>query len=180
MTLYPNVNTGPQMGPVGFTPASPYYDPNLPSTMSVNSPVDDAFRQFMAAGAQMAGTGSQIASFVGIGLLTDGLGDLGAGGDMVTVTHFTDAATIAKIGNGTGMLNAGTFVTLPSEVGGMTASEVEAALEIDAGKGAYSTTFQTPRANLGPAFNGPLTSGQKIQFQLVKPAAPGQFVPTRP
>src|SRR5207253_1542658 len=56
---------------------------------------------------------------------------------------FTDAATVAKIQNGTGTLNAGSFVTFPSEVAGMNASQVEAALEINAGKGAYSTTFQT-------------------------------------
>jgi hypothetical protein len=80
--------------------------------------------------------------------------------------------------NGTGTLNAGSFVTLPSEVAGLSASEVEAALEIGAGKGAMSTTFQTPAANLGPAFNGSLTSGGKLQFQLINPAKPGPFGPT--
>ncbi len=50
---------------------------------------------------------------------TAGLAALGAGAvstPMVTVTHFTDAATVANIQNGTGMLNAGSFVTLPNEV----------------------------------------------------------------
>jgi hypothetical protein len=97
----------------------------------------------------------------------------------VTVTHFTDATTVGQIQAGTGTLNAGSFVTLPSEVAGMNASQVEAALEINAGKGAFSSTFQTPAANLGPAFNGPLTSGQKIQFQLINPTIPGPFVPTQ-
>lgn len=105
-------------------------------------------------------------------------GFLAARSEMVTVTHFTDAATVGKIQTGTGTLNAGSFVTLPSEVAGMNGSAVEAALEINSGRGAFSTTFQTPRANLGPAFNGPLTSGQKIQFQLVNPTTPGPFIPT--
>ncbi len=76
MTINPNVNTGPQMGPPGFTPAAPYYNPYLPTTMSVNSPVDEAFQQNLTAGVQMAITGYQVVAFVGIGLLTDGLGDL--------------------------------------------------------------------------------------------------------
>jgi hypothetical protein len=88
---------------------------------------------------------------------------------MVTVTHFTDAATVGKITNGTGTLNAGSFVTLPSQVTGLTASGVESALEIEAGRGAFSTTFQTPASNLGPAFNGPLTSGQKTPMATYKP-----------
>jgi hypothetical protein len=68
---------------------------------------------------------------------------LAAEGEIVAVTHFTDAATIGKIQNGTGMLNPGTFVTLPGEVTGMNAAQVEMALEIDAGKGAYSTDSTT-------------------------------------
>ena len=43
-TLYPNVNTGPQMGPVGFTPAAPYYDPNLPTSISINQSGEQAFQ----------------------------------------------------------------------------------------------------------------------------------------
>ncbi|MEI9988951.1 MAG: RHS repeat-associated core domain-containing protein [Rhizomicrobium sp.] len=93
-----------------------------------------------------------------------------------TVTHFTSAAGAAAIGEG-GTLNAGSFVTT-SNLSGMSASQVEGALEIDAGKGAFSTTFQTPASNLGPAFNGPLTSGGAPQFQLVNPTQVTTFVPT--
>jgi hypothetical protein len=110
----------------------------------------------------------------------DGTGTNDGGIPTTTVIHFTDLATVAKIQNGTGMLNAGTFVTLPGEVEGMGASDVEDLLEIDPGKGVMSTTFETPTSNLGPAFNGPLTSGLKIQFQLIDPTAPGPFVPTPP
>jgi hypothetical protein len=104
---------------------------------------------------------------------------LAAEGEMVTVTHFTSAGTVADILNGTRTLNPGSFVTLPSEVEGMSAGEVEQALELDAGKGDFSTTFQTPKSNLGPAFNGEQTSGQKIQYQLIKPATPGPFIRNR-
>ena len=96
--------------------------------------------------------------------------------NLVTVTHFTSAEGATAIGPG-GTLNAGSFVTT-SNLSGLSQSEVETALEIDAGKGAYSTTFQTPASNLGPAFNGPLTSGGKPQFQLINPTQVTTFTPT--
>ena len=57
LTNAPNVNAGPQMGPPGFTPAAPYYDPSLPSTMSVYSPADVAFQQDLAGIGQGIGQG---------------------------------------------------------------------------------------------------------------------------
>jgi hypothetical protein len=157
----------------GLDKITPAIDPN-------RNPYASAASQ-TARGMSLAGL--ETAATAGLGKLAGAVGKMAnigtsAENEMVTVTHFTDAATVAKIQNGTGTLNAGSFVTLPSEVAGMNVSQVETALEINAGKGAYSTTFQTPRANLGPAFNGPLTSGQKIQFQLINPTPSGPFVPT--
>ena len=96
--------------------------------------------------------------------------------DSVTVTHFTSAEGATAIGE-SNTLNAGSFVTT-SNLSGLSASEVESALEIGAGKGAFSTTFQTPASNLGPAFNGPFTSGGAPQFQLVNPTPVPPFIPT--
>jgi RHS repeat-associated protein len=97
VTINPNVNTGPQMGPTGFTPAAPYYDPSQPSTMSVNSPTDQAFQQNMQAIGQVVGTGVQAASFIGITLLTDGAGDLGAGAEMTTGFRAVSDAELQQI-----------------------------------------------------------------------------------
>ncbi|MGH7706439.1 MAG: RHS repeat-associated core domain-containing protein [Vulcanimicrobiaceae bacterium] len=90
-----------------------------------------------------------------------------AADDLVTVTHFTSAEGALAIGEG-GTLNAGSFVTT-SDLSSLSPSEVESTLEIGAGKGAFSTSFQTPASNLGPAFNGPFTSGNAPQFQLINP-----------
>jgi RHS repeat-associated protein len=145
------------------------------SAFSAASMVGQFFDYLADKSGQSGIDSTSVAMISGLGILGEAAT---AEEEMVTVTHFTDATTVGKIVNGTGTLNAGSFVTLPSEMTGMTASEVEAALEIDAGKGAYSATFQTPRANLGPAFNGPVTSGGKVQFQLINPTPPGPFVPT--
>lgn len=99
-------------------------------------------------------------------------------GPMVTVKHFTSAPGVTAIKASGNLLRSGTFVTLATEVEGMSAAEVETALEIDAGKGAFSTTFQTPMSNLMTPFNGPLTSGNAIQYQLITPTIVGPFVPT--
>jgi RHS repeat-associated protein len=95
---------------------------------------------------------------------------------LVTVSHFTSVEGAAAISE-TGTLNAGSFVTT-SDLSGLSASEVESALEIQAGRGATSTTFQTPASNLGPAYNGPLTSGGAPQFQLANPTPVPPFIPT--
>jgi RHS repeat-associated protein len=96
---------------------------------------------------------------------------------LVTVTHFSDAAGVQAITE-SGTLRAGTYVTLPGEASGMTASEVESALEIQPGRGAFSTSLEVPQSQLTIPENGPLTSGGKIQFQLTEPATPGPFRPT--
>jgi hypothetical protein len=64
MTLDPNVNVGPQMGPPGFTPAQPYYSPNLPSTLTIHSPNDEDFYKDLAGGIQAADTMLFILSLV--------------------------------------------------------------------------------------------------------------------
>ncbi len=92
--------------------------------------------------------------------------------------HFTSEEGVAAI-ESSGALRAGSFVALPGEVSGLTATEVEGALEIQAGRGAFSYTFQTPASNLLTPFNGPLTSGLRTQFQLLNPVpiSPGSFIP---
>jgi hypothetical protein len=91
--------------------------------------------------------------------------------------HYTDAEGMAAIQEA-GSLRQGTFVTVPSEVSGLSAPEIETTLEIQSGRGAFSTTFQAPRANLTTPFNGPTTSGGALQYQLINPATPKPFVPT--
>jgi hypothetical protein len=139
---------------------------------------------------QVVGT----AATLGAGLLADGAvvgvdAAASAGGDAltldaaenaVTVTHFTSAGGADAITNGGSVLNAGSYVTTPGEVAGMGASQVESTLEIGAGKGAFSSTFQTPASNLTTPANGAFTSGGATQFQLISPTPVGPFVPTPP
>ena len=131
---------------------------------------------------------------VGVLAATAGLGGLAAGaeetealaaaeGDMATVVHFTDEAgmqAISKTGTvGTSQLQP--FVTMPSQIpAGSTAAQVEQILEIQAGRGQYSITFQTPTANLMTPANGAVTSGGAAQFQLINPAPinPANFILT--
>jgi hypothetical protein len=63
-------------------------------------------------------------------------GEALAGEGAVTVIHFTDAVGMEAI-TGAGTLRVGTYVTLPSEVSGLTSSEVESALEIQPGRCAF-------------------------------------------
>ena len=101
MSIAPNVNTGPQMGPPGFTPAAPYYDPSLPSTMSVYSPGDVAFQQNLQFGLQMVGMAGQVAMSAAIGMLTDGLGDLPlAGGEESSLLYHYTSAPESSFANG--------------------------------------------------------------------------------
>jgi RHS repeat-associated protein len=143
-----------------------------------------AYHEMAGRKASLPGYALSAAAGCGLGALAGfGLAGLAAGAetgaaDLITVTHFTSAEGAAAIGEG-GTLNAGSFVTT-SDLSGLNASEVESFLEIDPGKGAFSTTFQTPASNLGPAFNGPLTSGGAPQFQLVNPTPVTTFVPTLP
>jgi hypothetical protein len=110
----------------------------------------------------------------------DALGSPLAAENTVTVTHFTSAEGADAITNGGSVLNPGSYVTNPGEVAGMNASQVESTLEIDAGKGAFSSTFQTPASNLTTPANGAFTSGGATQFQLINPTPVGPFVPTPP
>ncbi len=84
------------------------------------------------------------------------------------VVHFTSNAGGAAIQEA-GSLRAGTYVTKPGEVRGMTAPQVETALEIGPGKGTNSFTFRTSNRNLVVPENGATTSGGAYQRQLVQP-----------
>ncbi|MBV8818433.1 MAG: RHS repeat-associated core domain-containing protein [Acidobacteriaceae bacterium] len=69
------------------------------------------------------------------------------------VVHFTDDAGRAAITQ-SGYLRAGTYVTTPGEVEGMTAAQVESRLQIAAGRGANSFTLRVPNSTLGIPPNG--------------------------
>jgi RHS repeat-associated protein len=99
--------------------------------------------------------------------------------EVITGVHYTSEEFAALIEE-SGSLRAGVYVTLPSEVSGMTATEVESTLEIAEGRGAYSVTFDVPVSNLETPMNGPLTSGGATQYQLIDavPVGKGSFVPT--
>ncbi|MFO0860598.1 MAG: RHS repeat-associated core domain-containing protein [Phycisphaerales bacterium] len=125
-------------------------------------------------------TASAVATLGDAGL---GVGfSLGAGiaaskNGLVTVMHFTDQQGLEAI-QGAKALRSGTYVTVPEEVQGLNAAQVEAALEIQPGRGAFSTTLSVKKSSLVTPANGELTSGSKVQFQLSEPAKPGAFVPT--
>lgn len=97
--------------------------------------------------------------------------------EALTVVHYTSAEGLQAIIE-SGTLRAGTYVTLPTEVEGLTASEIETSLEIQPGRAAFSTTFEVPQSQLVIPENGPLTSGSAVQFQLIEPVTPGPFTPT--
>lgn len=81
----------------------------------------------------------------------------------------------------TGTLNAGTWVTLPSQIpAGSSSSAIEDLLEISPGKGANSITFDTPTSNLGVPESGATTSNGALQFQLLSPQPidPAAFLQT--
>ena len=85
-TIQPNANLGPFMTYQGdTTPApQPYYNPSQTTSYNWSSPVDVSLLQSIQGVGQAVSTGVQIASFIGIGLLTDGAGDLAAGSEMTT------------------------------------------------------------------------------------------------
>jgi hypothetical protein len=96
-----------------------------------------------------------------------------------TLIHFTDQAGMDAI-QASGTLRAGSYVTLPSEVAGMSQAKVEEFLEIQPGRGAFNTTIEVPSTQLSTPANGPFTSGGATQFQTGVPTPPGPFVPTEP
>jgi hypothetical protein len=104
---------------------------------------------------------------------------LAAGAASVRVTHFTSVEGAAAI-ESSGSLRAGSYVTLPAETAGRTAVGAEAALEIQAGRGAMQATFTVPARVLRTPANGAATSGGAVQYQLAEPipVAPGAFTPT--
>ncbi len=74
-------------------------------------------------------------------------------------------------------------MTTPGEIpAGATSGQVESTLEIGAGKGANSVTFDTPNSNLAVPENGPTTSGGATQYQLKEPTQidPTKFKKTDP
>jgi RHS repeat-associated protein len=154
--------------------------------MSMNKTVQKAFQatepsnqtqaQVAPVGAALAGAALGAGISSGVGALDGAL----SGTAMTTVSHFTSDAGMAAISE-SGTLNAGTWVTLPSEIpAGASGSDVESILEIGAGKGANSITFDTPSSNLGIPDAGPTTSGGAQQFQLQNPQPidPTKFKPT--
>jgi hypothetical protein len=84
----------------------------------------------------------------------------------------------ALVGCGMGAMRVGAFVTVPGEVSGLSQAGIEIALEIQAGRGAFSTMFTTTWSNLATPFNGPLTSGGALQWHLIRPVTHGPFLPT--
>ncbi len=109
-------------------------------------------------------------------LLGAGLVGLAENG-LTTVMHFTSAEGVTAITEAA-VLRTGTYVTLPGEVAGLNSLGVESTLEIQAGRGAFSTTFEVPNSFLQIPANGARTSGGALQFQLMQPAVPGVFIPT--
>jgi RHS repeat-associated protein len=101
--------------------------------------------------------------------------------ELVEVSHYTDLAGVVAIER-SGSLRMGTFVAAPGEVRGLSARQVESALEILPGRGSFHTTFSVPRKNLAIPYNGPVTSGGKSQYQLMEPTpiARGTFRQTTP
>jgi len=119
-----------------------------------------------------------VAASVGVGGV-EALAPAATSPDLISVVHFTSAEGASAI-EASGTLRAGSFVAMPNEVAGLGTSEVETMLEIQAGRGALSATLKTPSSNLAVPFNGPTTSGEATQFQLLNPipVKPGSFVPT--
>src|SRR5690606_36540767 len=100
---------------------------------------------------------------------------------LIPVVHYTDMLGVQQITQSGGVLRAGTFVTLATEIaGGVSAEMIEKRLEIAPGRGAYFITFPTPGSNLAPAPNGATTSGGAVQFVLRGPTQinPASFVKT--
>jgi len=84
-TVYPNVNTGPQMGPPGFVAPQPYYDPSLPTTYSAIYPTEQLasdFAKILSVGLETAFTfgASAIVSEAVIGSVFDSVAGAAEGG----------------------------------------------------------------------------------------------------
>ena len=118
--------------------------------------------------------GNDINRLTNIGAVLTGAGFLfREAATMTTVTHFTDDAGLAAI-RADGFLRGGTgtaadtFVTRPSDVRGLGASQVESKLGIGSGKGQNSLTFRVNKTDLRIPAGGPKTTGGAYQRQLNK------------
>lgn len=90
-------------------------------------------------------------------------------GETVVVRHYTDTATRELI-NKSGSLNPGTHVTLPSEIPPQAGHlQIEKLLEIKPGRGSTYIDVEVPASNLRIPANGPTTSGNAWQRQLIEP-----------
>jgi RHS repeat-associated protein len=188
-----NVGTGIAKGAgrFGMTVGAGLAEKAVPGSivgMSMNKTVQNAFQatspsnqtqaDVAPVGAALAGAALTAGVASGVGALDGAL----SGTAMTTVSHFTSDAGMAAISE-SGTLNAGTWVTLPSEIpAGASGADVESILEIGPGKGSNSITFDTPSSNLAVPDNGPETSGGAFQRQLINPQQidPGTFKPTNP
>ncbi len=126
----------------------------------------------VAVGTAAGALTSKILSAAGglVSWLTGG----GGQAEIQTLVHFTNAEGASAI-QSAGFLRPGTYVTTPEAIRGFSAAQIESALEIGPGKGAYSVTIQTPSTNLAIPSGGPLTSGGVPQYQLLEavPVKPG-------
>ena len=122
------------------------------------TPSNQTQAQAAPVGAAIATTAMTMGVSAGVGALDGALSATAT----TSVSHFTSDAGMAAISE-SGTLNAGTWVTLPSEIpSGTSSSGVESLLEIGPGKGANSITFDTPTSNLAV----PGTAQQQAAGQL--------------
>ncbi|MEK7207845.1 MAG: hypothetical protein AAB134_08200, partial [Pseudomonadota bacterium] len=103
----------------------------------------------------------------GIGVFRGGVKTVNAVNDATTtVRHYTDSMGVTGITR-SGSLDAGTFVTLPSQIPTRAGHlQIENLLEIAPGRGGNYIDIAVPQSNLKIPFNGPTTSGGALQFQL--------------
>jgi hypothetical protein len=92
------------MGPVGFTPLAPFFDPSKPTTVTWADPSDVAFQQNLQGLGQAANVAMQVGVAVGAAMLSDGLGELGAAEGGTTLDQLSAAANRAaqSVGSGSG------------------------------------------------------------------------------
>jgi RHS repeat-associated protein len=101
----------------------------------------------------------------------------GFGADSTKVVHFTNESGAAAITE-SGELRAGSYVTKPSQVRGINASQVESRLEIGPGKGQRSFEVRVRNDQLRVPDNGPKTSGKAWQRQTTTPCKVGECAKT--
>jgi hypothetical protein len=100
--------------------------------------------------------------------------------DLVTVRHYTDDTGRTAITD-SGNLRSGTYVTVPSEIQPSSGHvQIEDMLEIKPGRGTNYIDVQTPKSNLAIPANGPVTSGNAWQRQLIDPVFFGTSTWRRP